>query len=65
MAKPTLLLDPACLHLKLLDASDSTITAVVMTTASEGFCQNSEEGLAWRSFMRYAESNDHLTRSDS
>jgi uncharacterized CHY-type Zn-finger protein len=26
----------------------------------QGFCQNSEEGLAWRSLVRYAKSNDHL-----
>jgi hypothetical protein len=29
MAKPTLLPDPACLHLKLLDASETVITVVV------------------------------------
>ncbi|WP_236065262.1 hypothetical protein [Reticulibacter mediterranei] len=33
MAKPTLLPDPTCLHLKLLDASETTITAVVTTTS--------------------------------
>lgn len=38
MAKPTLLPDPACLHLQLLDASDSAIPAVVTTTASEVEC---------------------------
>ncbi len=37
MAKPTLL-PTTCLHLKLLDASDSAITAVVTTTASEVEC---------------------------
>jgi hypothetical protein len=25
---------------------------------TEGFCQNSEKGLSWRSFSRYAENND-------
>ncbi|HEY6408108.1 MAG TPA: hypothetical protein VIY29_11635 [Ktedonobacteraceae bacterium] len=35
MAKPTLLPDPTCLHLKLLDASETTITAVVTTTSEE------------------------------
>ena len=38
MAKPTLLLDPACLHLKLLDASSTTITAVVTTISPEADC---------------------------
>jgi transposase len=38
MAKPTLLPDPTCLHLKLLDASETTITAVVMTTSEEAEC---------------------------
>jgi len=38
MAKPTLLPDPTCLHLKLLDASEATITAVVMTTSEEAEC---------------------------
>ncbi len=38
MAKPTLLPDPACLHLKLLDASESAITAVVTTTSPEAEC---------------------------
>jgi len=38
MAKPTLLPDPNCLHLNLLDASETTITAVVTTTAEEATC---------------------------
>ena len=38
MAKPTLLPDPTCLHLRLLDASDSAITAVVTTTSQETEC---------------------------
>src|SRR6266516_2008205 len=38
MAKPTLLPDPTCLHLKLLDASEAAITAVVTTTSEEAEC---------------------------
>ncbi len=38
MTKPTLLPDPTCLHLKLLDASEAAITAVVVTTAEEVAC---------------------------
>lgn len=38
MAKPTLLPDPACLHLKLIDASEEAITVVVTTTSSEAEC---------------------------
>ena len=38
MAKPTLLPDPTCLHLKLLDASDTAITAMVTTTSPEAEC---------------------------
>ena len=38
MATPTLLPDPTCLHLNLLDASKSAITAVVTTTAQEAVC---------------------------
>src|SRR5712691_1776309 len=38
MAKPTLLPDPTCLHLQLLDASETTITAVVTTTSEEAAC---------------------------
>lgn len=38
MATPTLLPDPTCLHLKLLDASSTTITAVVITTSEEAEC---------------------------
>jgi hypothetical protein len=38
MVKPTLLPNPACLHLRLLDASDSAITAVVTTTSEEAEC---------------------------
>lgn len=38
MAAPTLLPDPACLHLRLLDASETIITAVVATTSEEAKC---------------------------
>ena len=38
MAKPTLLPDPTCLHLNLLDASEAAITAVVTTTSKEAEC---------------------------
>jgi transposase len=38
MAKPTLLPDPTCLHLKLLDASGTAITAVVFTTTLKATC---------------------------
>ena len=38
MAKPTLLPDPTCLHLKLLDGSYTAITAVVATTSEEAEC---------------------------
>src|SRR5690349_18875364 len=38
MAQPTLLPDPTCLHLKLLDASNTAITAVVTTTSEEAEC---------------------------
>jgi transposase len=38
MAKPTLLPNPTCLHLKLLDASRTTITAIVVTTSEEAVC---------------------------
>lgn len=38
MAESTLLPDPTCLHLRLLDASTSTITAVVATTSPEAAC---------------------------
>ncbi len=38
MAKPTLLPDPTCLHLQLLDASDTAIIAVVTTTSEEAEC---------------------------
>lgn len=38
MAKPTLLPDPTCLHLQLLDASATTITLHVSTTAPEAAC---------------------------
>ena len=38
MAKPTLLPDPSCLHLQLLDASEATITVVVTTTSEEAEC---------------------------
>lgn len=38
MDKPPLLPDPTCLHLRLLDASTSTITAIVTTTSAEAAC---------------------------
>src|ERR1700726_965850 len=38
MAKPTLLPDPTCLHLQLLDGSSTTITAVVTTTSRDAEC---------------------------
>ncbi len=38
MDKPTLLPDPTCLHLRLLDASTATITAIVTTTSHEAEC---------------------------
>ncbi len=38
MAQPTLLPDPTCLHLKLLNASEAAITAVVTTSAEEAEC---------------------------
>ncbi|GAC1566227.1 MAG: ISL3 family transposase [Ktedonobacteraceae bacterium] len=38
MATPTLLPDPTCLHLNLLDASESAITVVVTTTTQEAVC---------------------------
>ena len=38
MAKPTLLPDPTCLHLQLLDGSSTAITAVVTTTSEEAEC---------------------------
>jgi transposase len=38
MAKPTLLPDPTCLHLQLLDGSSSTITLVATTTSEEAAC---------------------------
>ena len=38
MAKPTLLPDPACLRLKLLDASNIAITAIVTTISPEAEC---------------------------
>jgi transposase len=38
MVKPTLLPDPTCLHLKLLEASEAAITAVVTTTSEEAGC---------------------------
>jgi len=38
MAKPTLLPDPTCLHLQLLDASTTTIILVVTTTSEETEC---------------------------
>ncbi|HEY6408446.1 MAG TPA: transposase family protein, partial [Ktedonobacteraceae bacterium] len=38
MAKATLLPDPTCLHLQLLDGSSTTITLVVRTTTEEAEC---------------------------
>jgi transposase len=38
MVKPTLLPDPTCLHLQLLDGSSTAITAVVTTTSEEAEC---------------------------
>src|SRR5690348_4585950 len=38
MAKPTLLPDPTCLHLKLLDASTTLIAVSVTTTSPEAEC---------------------------
>ena len=38
MTKPTLLPDPTCLHLQLLDGSCTAITAVVTTTSEEAEC---------------------------
>lgn len=38
MTQPTLLPDPTCLHLQLLDASSTAITVVVMTTSEEATC---------------------------
>src|SRR5713226_2984529 len=38
MARPTLLPDPTCLHLSLLDASEEMITAMVTTTSDEASC---------------------------
>jgi hypothetical protein len=38
MTKPTLLPDPTCLHLQLLDGSSTAITAVVTTTSEEAKC---------------------------
>lgn len=38
MAAPTLLPAPTCLHLRLLDASETMITAVVATTSEEAEC---------------------------
>src|SRR5581483_4235473 len=38
MAQPTLLPDPTRLHLHLLDASETAITAVVTTTSEEAEC---------------------------
>src|SRR5690242_8254503 len=38
MTKPTLLPDPTCLHLQLLDASTTTIILVMTTTSEEADC---------------------------
>src|SRR5713101_3144905 len=38
MVKPTLLPDPTCLHLQLLDASETAITAVVTAISAEAEC---------------------------
>src|SRR5215469_17772029 len=55
MAKPTLLPDPTCLHLRLLDASETTITAVVTTTSEEAECPLCHERSA-RIHSRYVRS---------
>jgi transposase len=55
MAKPTLLPDPTCLHLKLLDASETAITAVVTTTSEEAECPLCHRRSA-RIHSRYARS---------
>ena len=52
MAKPTLLPDPTCLYLKLLDASDTQITVVVVTTSPEADCPLCQCGSA-RVHSRY------------
>jgi transposase len=38
MATPTLLPDPTCLHLKLLDASEVAMKAIVVTTSEDAEC---------------------------
>ena len=38
MATPTLLADPTCLHLRLLDASETAIKAIVVTTSEDSEC---------------------------
>lgn len=52
MAKPTLLPDPACLRLNLLDASDAAIRAVVTTISPEAECPLCHRGSA-RIHSRY------------
>jgi transposase len=52
MVKPTLLPDSTCLHLQLLDASDTTINAVVTTTSEEAECPLCRK-LSWRIHSRY------------
>ena len=52
MAQPTLLPDSTCLHLKLLDASETAITAVVMSTSEDAKCPLCH-GRATRIHSRY------------
>ena len=55
MAKPTLLPDPTCLHLNLLDASDAAITVVVTTTSEDAECPLCH-GRSARTHSRYVRS---------
>lgn len=54
MAKPTLLPDPTCLHLKLLDASEAAITAVVTATSEETECPRCALAFSADSLALYA-----------
>lgn len=47
LAKPTLLPDPTCLHLQLLDASETMMTAMVTTTSQEAECPLCHGRSAW------------------
>ena len=53
MAQPTLLPDPTCLHLQLLDASDHAITARVTSTSEDAECPLCHQRSA-RIHSRYA-----------